>query len=357
MTAVMARLGRRKEAVALDECFAAALRLVGRKPHECGPRAIPNGLRQRVISHHAFDVQVLEADNLALIDQLTGLLVQEISPRPAHPFMRPGNLQTSFVAVVRSLLFARKFLLFSLQVLLCALQMARVRDLPTIARDGEMRGADINANSSTVYRNRWQRHSIIGQDRSPIAPGAVERNGDGLDFSYDLAMDLGADVSYFRHIDRAPTVFALLNDPETLRVGVALRSMLRTKTWILRAAFEEILIGGGKVLKRALKRLTIGTTQPFMLLFELWEIVLKVSIGQPLAGLKIGLARQIKPPIEHPSRAAELVSQRFSLFGSWVEAYFRRAKHKVRFSAALSKCQERACIPHLKEGELGARFL
>ena len=234
--------------------------------------------------------------------------------------------------------------------------MARVRDLQTIARDSEMRGADINANSSTVYRNRRQRHSIIGQDRSPIAPGAVERNGDGLDFSYDLAMDLGADVSDLRHIDLAPTVFALLNDPETLRVGVALRPMLRAKTWILGTTLEEVLVGGGKILKRALKRLAIRILKPFIVLLELWKVVLKVSIGQPLAGLKIGLARQIKPPIEHPSRAAELVSQRFSLFGSWIEAYFRRAKHKVRFSAALSKCQERACIPHLKEGELGARF-
>ena len=99
-----ARLGTRVPAVALDERFADARRLVLDESCQHTPPCVSRRFREAVVRHNTLHIQVFDGDHLVFVYDPSGQLVKVVTSSASNPLMDAGYQSPGFVPAVRSFL-------------------------------------------------------------------------------------------------------------------------------------------------------------------------------------------------------------------------------------------------------------
>jgi hypothetical protein len=131
---------------------ASVLSFAFRHLEKASPGYIADCLGEMAIPDHPAYVQIFDRDRVKASDQIGRNFVVEILATARDFQVRTGYSDSLPGAPFRSLLFARKPPLLSLQIIQRVLEMARVLDLFPVRECGEGGYADIYANSLSGRR-------------------------------------------------------------------------------------------------------------------------------------------------------------------------------------------------------------
>jgi hypothetical protein len=151
---------------------------------KASPSYIADCLGEMAIPDHPANVQIFHRDRVIASDQIGRNLVVEILPTPRDFQMRFGDFDSLLRTPSRSLLFARKPPLLSLQIIQRVLVMARVLDLFAVRECGEGRNADIYPDSLSGWRQGFGFRHLTDQKRIPTINAARDPNLFALSFNW-----------------------------------------------------------------------------------------------------------------------------------------------------------------------------
>src|SRR4030067_584799 len=263
-----------------------------------------------MILHHSLDVQILDGYDLVFVNQSAREFVQPILARIGCVLMRLCNKDSGFVSGVTPFHFARKFLLFTLQVLRGSRQVSRIIKLRSVAGNSKMRKANINADDFSAKGYVRQIRTVFSQHRSEVMPGLVAAHCDRLDRANDFTMHHSLDMPDLRQENLTP-----FNNPHALRVLDRLLAVLRFEVRVFRPALEEVHECAGHIQAYGLKNLAMRFSKPFIFFLEFWKSLVQRKLSQAFTCFLIHLLRFGKTIVPQPTRTAERLSKRFLLLG------------------------------------------
>jgi hypothetical protein len=338
------RLGARIPAVALDERLAGARGLVFQKSRQHAPAHVGHRLRERVVLQHPLHIQVLDRDHLVLAHDAMADLVQVVPSGAAHALMRARHQPPGAIPACRSFLLSRQLALLALEVLLRFSQVARVVEFRSVAGDGEMREADINADC-LAFRGYGGHHlSVVGQDRRMELAAGIAADGHRLELADDVAMHDARDPADFRQVDAAAIYF------DALRILDRLAAVLGLEARILAAPCEEILERPREVLQRLLQGLAVAFAKPVVFLLQFRQANAHGPVVQPLAGRPVQLTAQREGIVPHPAGLPELNRQGMRLRISRIQANAGSAEHGLSIACVCLTSKRRFATRGLYPG-------
>jgi hypothetical protein len=140
---------------------------------ERAPSYVGDGLCERGILDHPFDVQVFHGDCVKLTDQFRRRFVVKMFARSGYFQVCQRDFLFGFLAVTRSAFFLAQASLLLRQVLRRVTNEARVFDLLAIRQRGEVSQANINADALTGGGQGFRLRQFTDQQGKPAicAPG------------------------------------------------------------------------------------------------------------------------------------------------------------------------------------------
>lgn len=187
--AALAHLAGWVKSTTLQDFHTVPTRLVFEHAHKLRPSAISYCLGKMAILEHTRHVQILNRYHLVLVDKLLRGLVQEITTLVCYVAMALGNFLTLPFVTIGILLLSRKSTLFLGEFSLSFPVIGWVLYPLTIGGHEEVVYPNVN-----TYRLSWLMcfrrllDAIITEERNPVVPASVTRNGYALDFTDHLTV-------------------------------------------------------------------------------------------------------------------------------------------------------------------------
>jgi len=344
MKAVGARLGAGEEPVDLDVALTGPLGLVFQHRCERPPAGVADGSSEGMVFHHAFYVQVFNGDDLVLVHEPAGQLVQIVCTSVGYPLVYFCYKQSGLVPGVTALYLARKLLLLALQVLL------RFECVPGVVEFGAVAGYDyvrqprVDAQYLAVERNGRGIQPVFCQYGREVFPGGGLADGNGLYSAGYLAVYYCFDPANLRQ-GHVTGVY----DLDTLRVLNRLPALLAFERGEFGPALEEVDEGAGQVQTYRLQYLAVRFAEPGKRFLELRQTRVQCVLSESLACFFVSPAGFFEAVVPEPSGAAERLGQGFFLFLVRVDAYLGCRFHGFMInyvSANVKDCQRYALYPH-----------
>ena len=143
-----------------------------RHREKASPGYIADCLGEMAIPDHPANVQIFDRDRVKASDQIGRNLVVEILATARDFQVRFGDFDSLLRTPFRSLLFARKPPLLSLQIIHRVLKAPRILDLFAVRECGESGNADIYADSLSGRRQGFRFRHLTDQKRIPTINAA-----------------------------------------------------------------------------------------------------------------------------------------------------------------------------------------
>ena len=151
---------------------------------KASPCYIADCLGEMAIPNHPANVQIFHPDRVKASDQIGRNLVVEILATARDFQMRFGDFDSLLRTPFRSLLFARKPPLLSLQIIQRVLVIPRVLDLFAVRECGEGGNADIYPHSLSGWRQGFRFRQLTDQKRIPTINAARDPKLFALSFNW-----------------------------------------------------------------------------------------------------------------------------------------------------------------------------
>jgi hypothetical protein len=143
MTAVTAQLRGREELIQRDEISPVPVRLVLKLPKDFGERRIAEMFGEFVILEHSGDIQSFDVDGLVLADCRSREFVNVVGANVSNLRVLFGDLDSLFVAIIRSFDLARKSALSQAKLLRRLVQWPQILKSPPITASRQSFDTDI----------------------------------------------------------------------------------------------------------------------------------------------------------------------------------------------------------------------
>ncbi len=287
MTAIATQFRGRKEALYMCDLSASPFRLVGDEVDELRPTRITYRLRQMMIRHHAFDVQIFKGDQAVGIYQLARKLVVKIQATVSDLLMGGSDALRRFLNRVIALMPVDPKLIlllgfeFSTQTALANLQCAfgvavklgRFNLFASGQRDKVVQ-AQVNAHCGIVRSVCWISDFTFALQGDEILAALVFRDGCMIDLPFKWSVNDRLNLANFRQVDKRTS------DCYPLRVANRLIVVLAMVGWIafghsifarllafrwqrtILAHCKVALKSSVQILERLLKHLAVGFLEP-----------------------------------------------------------------------------------------------
>ena len=305
----------RVESVNLDERPAVPLCLVLQLAKDLAPAHIGDMFGQTVIPDQAPDVQIFHDDHLVFANQSGGHLVDKVHAAITYLLVNLGDLQTGFLAVLRTFLLAGHLALRSCQLLLVLPGMARVPNLLAIRQRGRVRQAHVDTDLLCDGGQRLDLDFTAQADVIAPAWGLAENDGAWVHRHVlrPLHVD-GAQLGNTQSVLRAVKAKAIAG------IRRALFLVLRLKRRIRRAAFPEVHKPALQMPQRLLERDATDFLQVReVALLQPWQHINRVYFGDPFLVFIPGIRAVRQEVVVHFTGAAERLRELLLLLVCRVE--------------------------------------
>lgn len=318
MLACMTGLRRRVETVNLDQGSSVPFGFVFELTDKLTPSDIADSLSKLRIFNHVLDNQALNADHLVFVNNAPTELVLVISPSIGDTSMDASHLQTSFVPVLRSLLFLGMSPLSCSQAFLIFGKIAGI----TYGFSGRERDHGFDAKiKANHFVNHWQRvNLVLYQDRDEVAVSAILRDRDRTGFGILGEISMPVDIQGLIHLGKRE----LLSIPlERIRgIGSRLIILLFLEGRVFGSSLKEVDKSALQMTKGLLYRNRRNVREPRILFLEIRQHGSKIVVVEALSELKIGRLAGRESPIVDKADASERLSQGDPLLIGRIEPEF-----------------------------------
>ncbi|ADJ28745.1 hypothetical protein Nwat_1899 [Nitrosococcus watsonii C-113] len=274
---------------------------------------------QALVSQHPFDVQILQANHLVLVDQPVGLLVQKITAAILDPGMNSGDVDLLPAPALRAFLLARESALGHFQLPGIAVSVFRRTGFIPLGGDDHILNSHIHAHR--IPFGRQGEDFYLAGHAGEIAPAWVFAHRHHLRNAVYLTGPLEFKRPKLGQLQ--PLTFGV----EVLRhmalvqlIAYRLGVVAAFKTRIASTARKEV--PEGRILVSELLGMATGgsLTQPGILgLFHCRQLATETDSVQRLSMLLIRLRSGFQGPIPHKAGMTEFNSQLPLLRRRWVE--------------------------------------
>lgn len=325
-TAMRTDFGTRLKLADSDNVFARPRRFILQQRIEHRPTDIANRLRQRMIFHHALNIQGFKRERIHAVRmrQRVGQLMQEVTPRIGDAFMQKRDALPRLVAVVTADLLPRQPPLQNRQAGDHASQMTRVVNFDAIRIDRKVRQPQVNAERGVCLNTRGfrQRVCCVNQDAHEIFPCGRAAQRDRLDRSCKPTMQFGSHCADF-------------GERDGVRVKInldALRKLTRLHGIFPRFEFGKSVLFGKESLKGIIQipqghlqglGIYIGQPHGLCLPFQDRQLGNEIDTRQRFLLRLIRLNFLMQCPIPDEPTAAEMLRDLGALRYGWIAAILK----------------------------------
>ena len=190
------------------------------------PRDIRDGFRQKTVFHHFFNIQLLNADYAEAVDNLPGLLMDEVMPPVGDSFVNADNNLFNLLPFKRLFLLFGQFSLSLGKCPLIRLKKTRIGNFLFIGKGGKILQSNIYSDSFIVFSQRFQ---FIFKGKAGVPFVVLPPDGAGFDGSSNRAVKFNLDKPYLGNIKFFSNQFK-----PTLRKSKTVISVERLKPRIAR---------------------------------------------------------------------------------------------------------------------------
>lgn len=275
-------------------------------------------LGQFRVFNHVLYSKVFSANNLVLVNQFAGQLVQVIRPAIGDFGVNTGHLKLRLMPVLAAEFFLGKTALVFGKLGGVFSRMAGIAGFETVTGDEQILDTYVNADLSIIDR---QQHRLkLTQAGHEVAPGLIFGNGNGRRIAWQRTTPL--DIK---------RIFALRQ--RQLSVSIAESAIGKFGALLVFFGFKDRVFSSAfkKVLERrllvpqALLQRDAGNfieKSKLRLLFDLGQLGVSANIIDLFLILIISIRSVSKDVIINKAHAAKCLGKQFSLLGVWIESVF-----------------------------------
>lgn len=235
VSAVVAPLTGREEAIHLGERLPVAVTLVLQEPRELPHRGVTECAGEAVIADHPAHVQVFYADQIKPAHDVGRDLLHVVETRVGDLRLDASNTQALLFSAVTSFLATREDALGLCEFAKFSLEQTRVGDVLAVGQGGESIDSEIDADGLASLRQRTDR--LIENQRHEVPPVTAlgyRRSGGG---THEVSRPVDIESPEF-----GDGQVAVHGVPLERTQGVlgSLRAMLFLEGWVAGALVEEV---------------------------------------------------------------------------------------------------------------------
>ncbi len=306
------------EPINLDQDSSIPLGFVFQLADQFTPSDIANRFCKAMVLDHVLDGQTLDAYHLVFVDDAGRELLLVVSATVIDPSVDFGNLQTGFVAILRSLLLPGMSPLSFRQLLLIFGKIAGIADTLT-SREGYHRlDAKIKANHFRRHRQRLD--IVFEQDGNKVAVNTILRDRDRTGLTGIGQSPMPVNIQRRIHLGKGevlPIPFELIGG-----IGSRLIVLLFLERWIRSSALKEVHEGAIQVAKGLLDGNRGNFSKPGIVFLEIRESSCQAVIGELLTTLFVSRLASVESPIVDETDTTKRLSQVDPLPIGRIEAIF-----------------------------------
>jgi len=280
--------------------------------------------------YHTVNMQILNSQNTKLINNPTGLLMNEVLPFPGYAFMYSSNNLAPFFPFGRAFFGLRQLALRFSQNLFFLAKELRIVNLFAGRKSSKRVKANINTNSFVIFRQRHRlpfarKHNVPFTGRRPF-------NCAGFNLSFNRTVQNNLDVTYLR---KTQNIF--VKTESALREGEAVIPATPTKTGIARLltgfySAEEGFKGKVNTDGDVLKNLRMYAGQRFALLFKVGKVGLLTVQRQGITVIFPGIFSLFKEMVKQPATFLKPTIHYIYLFFGWVDTVQKCFTHNINYN-------------------------
>ena len=309
---------------------------------EFRPRRIGNRAGQAPVAHQVADSQVLDRDQLVILDDPSGQLVQKVPPPVSDPGVDSGHSLASLGLVLRSLLFTGQFLLRPRKTLLVVLPESRSGDLLSRGERHETAQSKIDPNCR-VSGWRHLANGDIDEQRHEPSPRCVagHRHSGGGGVLRQQSRPANVErAAHLRQCQRA--ISPGKRRPRVL--GSSTRMLPRLEAWVLGALGEEACEGRLQVPQGLLQwnRRHLGEVGIFAAPLPLGQHRRCLNVGDSATFISPCSAARLQGQIVNLANTSKSSQQLVGLLDCWIEPVLEGLFHLL--------------LPHVPKGSSQRRI-
>lgn len=298
-----ATLAGREKPVNLFDMAAIPLALIVKLPDKLGPAGITNRLGKVMVSHHSFDVQILNSNQAVSPYQLPAKFVGKVKALVGNLLVQFGHLQSGLIPAFTAFLSFAQLALVSGKTAFELAQVLGIREPLPVTGNSKVLESQVQPDLPALV-SRFV-NLLLYLNRGEILTGLGSRYGKVFHNALNRAMQDNLDPTDFGDIQLVTVNF------KTLRESASLLTVLLFEGRKIGSLVKEVAIGGIKVTKCLLRSLRIHILEPVVigLFFQFGKLQSSIMIGQPLAGSSVGINALTKKVVVHKAATAKLLRQ------------------------------------------------
>lgn len=168
---------------------------VANEVEELRPSGIRNAFGETTVSHHPFDIQILDRDKAVIINKPSAQIVVKVRPLIPDVNGRPSQKLNRLAPAIRAFLASCNSSRRNAELSLRLAEVTGVMNLGTVRERGEVGQANIDANHLRIERERLRQDFT---DKQSEPPSSFPLDGESLNSAFNRTVQFDANVTDFR---------------------------------------------------------------------------------------------------------------------------------------------------------------